>query len=44
MYFPRFHGISGLIKAKRGKCYEVEINDKGKRKTLIVHPIHLKRL
>lgn len=44
MYFPRFHGLSGLIKAKRGKCYEVEINDKGKRKTLIVHPIHLKRL
>ena len=43
MYYPRFMGKSGIIKGKRGKCYEVTINDLGKEKTLIVHPIHLKR-
>lgn len=43
MYFPRFHGLTGIIKSKRGKCYEVLIKDKGKEKTLIVHPIHLQK-
>ncbi len=43
MYHPRFMGRSGIIKGKRGKCYEVSINDIGKEKTLVVHPIHLKR-
>ena len=43
MYHPRFMGRSGIIKGKRGKCYEVSINDIGKEKKLIVHPIHLKR-
>ena len=41
MYFPRFIGKSGIIKSKRGKCYEVAIDDSGKEKKLIVHPIHL---
>ncbi len=43
MYFPRFMGKSGIIKGKRGKCYEITINDIGKDKTLIVHPVHLRR-
>jgi len=43
MYYPRFMGKSGIIKGKRGRCYEVAINDIGKNKTLIVHPIHLMR-
>ncbi len=43
MYFPRFHGKAGIIKNKKGKCYEVLIKD-GKEKILIVHPVHLKRL
>ncbi|MDP3765353.1 MAG: 50S ribosomal protein L21e [Nanoarchaeota archaeon] len=43
MYYPRFMGRAGIIKSKRGKCYEVAINDFGKEKTLIVHPVHLKR-
>lgn len=43
MYHPRFMGKAGTIKGKRGKCYEVAINDMGKGKTLIVHPVHLKR-
>jgi len=44
MYHPRFMGKSGIVKGKRGKCYEVAINDMGKAKKLIVHPIHLVRV
>ncbi len=43
MYHPRFMGKTGVIKGKRGKCYEVMINDLGKDKTLVIHPIHLKK-
>lgn len=43
MYHPRFHNKAGIIKAKQGACYKVAIRDGGKLKTLIVHPIHLKR-
>ncbi|MBI2101276.1 50S ribosomal protein L21e [Candidatus Woesearchaeota archaeon] len=43
MYHPRFMGRTGVIKGKRGKCYEVAMNDIGKGKTLIVHPVHLRR-
>ena len=43
MYHPMFYGRSGSIKAKKGKCYEVLITDRGKQKTLIVHPVHLKK-
>ena len=42
MYFPRFHGKVGVVKNQKGRCYEVLINDGGKEKTLIVHPVHLK--
>ncbi len=42
MYHPRFMGKSGVIKSKRGNCYEVTINDGGKEKMIIVHPVHLK--
>ena len=41
MYHPRFMGRSGIIKGKRGRCYQVLINDIGKEKTLIIHPVHL---
>jgi large subunit ribosomal protein L21e len=43
MYSPRFMGKSGIVKSKRGKCYEITISDLGKKKTLIVHPVHLKK-
>lgn len=43
MYFPRFHNLSGLIKGKKGRCYEVLIKDGEKDKTLIIHPIHLRK-
>jgi len=42
LYHQRFIGKTGTIKAARGRCYEVSINDKGKEKTLLIHPIHLK--
>ena len=43
MYHPRFMGKSGIVKGKRGKCYEVLIKDFRKEKTLVVHPVHLRR-
>ena len=42
MYFPRFMGKVGVVKGKRGRCYEVTVKD-GKEKMLIVHPVHLKK-
>jgi len=44
MYHPMYYGKTGTVKAKKGKCYEVLITDGGKQKTLIVHPVHLKRV
>jgi len=43
MYFPRFHSKTGLVKGKKGSCYEIVIKDGGKEKMLIVHPIHLQK-
>ena len=43
MYHPSFVGKSGIVKGKRGKCYEVTINDLGKEKTLVIHPVHLRK-
>lgn len=43
IYHGRFHGKSGSIANKIGRCYEVIIKDFNKVKTLIVHPVHLKR-
>ena len=37
----RFHGKIGIVKARKGKIYEVNIKDGGKEKILLVHPIHL---
>ena len=43
MYHLRFHGRVGTIGEKRGECYVMTIKDGGKKKTLIVHPIHFKK-
>ena len=37
----RYNGKHGLIIEKRGSSYVVQINDGGKKKTLISHPVHL---
>ena len=42
-FFPRFHGLSGIVTGKKGSCYQVQIKDGGKEKTLFIHPIHLKK-
>jgi len=42
-FHARFIGKAGTVSKQRGVCYEVKINDMGKDKTLIVHPIHLRR-
>ena len=44
MYYHHFMGKSGIVKGKRGRCYEISINDMGKEKTLIVHPVHLRKV
>ena len=41
-FHPRFHGLTGTATGKmKGVCYEVQIHDGNKEKTLYVHPIHL---
>jgi|TARA_Y100000310_G_C20270341_1_gene617691 large subunit ribosomal protein L21e len=44
MYHPRFHGKAGIIKNKQGSNYHVEIKDGGKRKLILTHPVHLKKI
>jgi large subunit ribosomal protein L21e len=41
LYFRRYHGMRGCISGKQGHCYLVDIDAKGKTKSLIVHPAHL---
>ncbi len=43
--FPkRIQGRTGRVKAKRGRSYEVEINDLNMAKQYIIKPIHLKKI
>tara|TARA_Y100000310_G_C20700699_1_gene829581 strand:+ start:1009 stop:1299 length:291 start_codon:yes stop_codon:yes gene_type:complete len=44
MYNPRFHGKTGKIIGKEGRCYKVLLKDKTKEKIIVTHPIHLKRV
>ena len=43
-YHPRFFGKVGRIKSKKGNCYEVDLTEFNKPKTLLVHPVHLKKV
>lgn len=43
-YSPKYLGKSGIVTGKRGRCYEVAIKDFTKEKTLVVHPVHLKKV
>ena len=40
---PRFHGRIGEVTKKQGSCYYIKIKDHNKTKTIITHPIHLKK-
>ena len=43
--FPqRIVGKSGNVVGVRGRYFEVEIIDGNKKKTFIIHPVHLKKL
>jgi len=48
MFHPRFYGLVGTVikktSEKTDSCYEVSIKDKSKEKTVIVHPVHMKKL
>lgn len=44
MYNPNYIGKIGTIAGKRGRCYEVLMKDANKEKTLISHPVHLRRV
>ncbi len=43
-YSNRIHGRTGKIIAKRGACYEIEVNDLAKPKRYVLKPIHLKKI
>lgn len=40
----RFYGRTGIVTGQNGSCYTVKIMDGGKEKSLIVHPVHLRRV
>ncbi|MBI4176271.1 MAG: 50S ribosomal protein L21e, partial [Candidatus Aenigmarchaeota archaeon] len=42
MPYPKFSGLAGTIKAKRGRAYVVEFKAGNKTKTVIARPEHLK--
>lgn len=44
MYHPKFHGKSGIISKRQGTNYYVKIKDGNKEKSLLVHPIHLRKV
>ena len=44
LFHLRFHGRAGKIVRKQGNGYAVQFYDGNKEKTIITHPIHLRRL
>jgi large subunit ribosomal protein L21e len=44
MYHPRFHNKVGKVVGKQGSNYYVEIKDGNKKKKILVHPVHLKKV
>ena len=44
LYFRRFHGKKGIVAGRKGRCYNILVMDGKKQKTLIVHPVHLKKI
>jgi large subunit ribosomal protein L21e len=41
MPHPRYQGRVGTVIGKRGRAFEVEFNDGGKRKLLVSNAVHL---
>ncbi len=40
----RYQGRTGVIEAKRGQAYMVNLKDKNKTKRFLIEPIHLKKI
>jgi large subunit ribosomal protein L21e len=40
----RFQGKIGIIKGKRGRCFEVEVSKGNAKATLILHPAHMQKV
>lgn len=43
IFHPRFHGRTGTVTNKQGNSYYVKIKDGNKEKSVLVHPVHLKK-
>ncbi len=43
-YKLRFYGKYATVKGAQGRCYLVDVMDGSKRKRLIVHPVHLRKV
>lgn len=41
LFCLRFYGKIGEVISKQGECYKVGIMDGKKKKTLVVHPVHM---
>jgi large subunit ribosomal protein L21e len=44
LYHQRFHGRIGTVMSIKGTNYLVKLNDLGKDKTLVLHPVHLRKI
>jgi len=44
MYHRRVHGRVGKVVGSQGECYKVSIMDGSIKKTMLVHPVHLKKI
>ena len=43
-YFGRrFHSKVGIVQGMQGKCYRVKVKEHDLEKTLIIHPVHLRK-
>lgn len=42
--YIKFHGLTGMVIGKRGRAYIIRVRDKNALKTLILKPVHLKKL
>ncbi len=42
-FMPKFGGKVGVVEGKEGSCYKIGIKDFDKKKTLVIHPIHLRK-
>lgn len=41
-FHPRFNGHTGTVIGEQGAAYKIEISDRGKQKTIIAKPAHLR--